>query len=165
MKWGGILFMMIGVFIGINQVKKAYQDWQYRWNTEVATGTIVKVDSNLDQDISWKARQVVLYVQFPYSPDSTAIVSAACLTGHQTGVNDYNCGEVGEQRMVRYIPSENLSSLNEPDYYQITDHGAYYSNVFTWFGLLLPVIFIGLGFVFYKMAAFIKSNKEDASHG
>ncbi|UXX81273.1 hypothetical protein N7E81_09215 [Reichenbachiella carrageenanivorans] len=165
MKWGGILFMVIGVFIGINQVKKAYQDLQYRWNTVVATGTIVKVDSNLGEDISWKARKVVLYVQFQYSSDSVAVVSEACLSGHQAGFNDYSCGEVGAQRMVRYIPSENLSSLNESGFYQITDHGDYYSNSFSWFGLMIPLIMSLLGFVFYKVSDFVKSNKEDELNG
>ena len=156
MKVAGIVCITIGLFLGYSQFSKLIEINSFEKNTIVVEGTVVEVESNLEESKHWKNDEVKLMVEYAYSPDSVGREAVYCLH-HSKNEYDYlSCTEVGTKKMVRFVPSEKRNQSSEPDFIQVTDTGDYYSSTFAWYLLLLPFPFLLVGFVLFWIGRKIK---------
>lgn len=156
MKVVGIIFIIIGLFLGYSQFSKLFEMNALKSNTTVVEGVVVEVKSNLTEHQHWRNDEVELFVEFAFSPDSIARIAKHCLHHSPDEYSYLSCAEVGAKKMVRFIPKEKRDQSDDPDFVQVTDDGAYYSSTFAWYLLLMPIPFLFIGALFFWIGRKVK---------
>ncbi|MBU2916024.1 MULTISPECIES: DUF3592 domain-containing protein [Reichenbachiella] len=147
MKGFGILFILIGLGLGYNFTVHMLDYFEMKSKSVVVEGRVTEVSDNRSEVKAWKAYEVQMDIEFNRS-GVLNVTTVCCWCHSKYEREETSCAQIGDTKMVRYVPTALQGEVSKPHLLQVTDTGDYYDFSFSFFLFFIPFVFLLLGLAF-----------------
>lgn len=160
MKVLGIIFFIIALLIGSYAVKSVIRSIRLNYASEVVDGIVIEINDNYPDPKTrvWRKRWVAITVEYNVE-NSLKTTRCVCLAGSPNEYEHLSCGEVGDVKKVRYLPSEIFADANFPNWPQVTDTGDYLGST-SWGSFIFMTVCGVFAIIFYVIGMVLSEMKK-----